>query len=123
MTWKVDFNGRTLDVDPTEMTGAELKRVKLLTGLSYRELINGIGAMDGEAILAIFYIAELRSNPDLKYTEYSGPPVRVVLENIGGFESAMDAVGKATGVTSETNGGQPSPSSIPDSSTESSTTG
>lgn len=116
MSWIVKWNGVDYDVDPNEFSTGELKRVKILTGLSYRQLLEGIQAIDAEAIGVLFYIVDWRGDPNLKYDGYSGPPMGLVVASMTGFADAMDELGKAlpdlpspTGTT-PTDGSPSSPS-------------
>lgn len=135
MTWIVEWQGREYDVDPAEFSGAELKLIKERTGLTYMKLLNAVAKeQDGEAICALFWIVDRRSNQDLKFSDYDGPPLKVVLTHFDGLLAAIDEAGKAMGAsekskdstetpTTQTDGGLSSPSSIPEPSTEPSTTG
>lgn len=127
MTWTVPWNGKDYDVDPTEFTGLELSRIKQRAGLSYRELVRDIGQFDGEAIRAVFWTVDYRTDSSLKFSDYEGPPLAVVIPYMDAFNDAMLAVGKALGMpdeTSATPGTPSSPSSTEaPSPTETSTTG
>jgi hypothetical protein len=114
VSWIINWNGVDYDVDPSEFTGGELKLVKERTGLRYSELVQNILAFDGEAICAIFWVAARRTNPELKFSEFDGPPLRLVMANLEGLNAAMDDLGKAMGMPDEenpeTNGSDSSPS-------------
>ena len=107
--------------------------VKERTGLRYMKLIEAaVQEQDGEAIAVLFWVVDRRTNPDLKFSDYEGPPLRVFLEAIPGFNQVVVNMGKAMGIpesemttilTTPTNGGPTSPSSTPDASTGPSTTG
>lgn len=129
MTWTVPWNGKEYDVDPTEFTGLELSRIKQRASLTYRQLVHEIGQFDGEAIRAVFWTVDVRDDPNLKFSEYGGPPLSVIFPHMDAFNDAMAAAGKALGMpdpdeTSETSGGPSSASSTEaPSPTETSTTG
>lgn len=108
MSWIVNWNGKEYDVDPTEFTGLELKKVKLRTNLTYKQLIAGIVDLDGEAINAVFWVVDQRENPELKFDTYEGPPMKVILPHLEAFNTAMEEVGKA--LTPATDGSQSSSS-------------
>lgn len=118
MSWIIPWNGVDHDVDPGEFTGREMKLVKDRTGLTYRTLIEAVAALDGEAVCALFWVVARRSDPDLKFTDFDGPPMKLVIDHFPEFGEVMDDLGKA--LTRATNG---SPSSPTDSDgTETSTT-
>lgn len=131
MSWIIPWNGRDYDVDPGEFSAGELKLIKERTGLRYMELLErATKEMDGEAICALFWIVDRRSNPDLKFSDYQGPPLKLILLHLDGYNAAMEELGKAMGIdektkatqTTPTDGGPTSPSSTPEPSTEPSTT-
>lgn len=130
MTWIVNWNGREYDVDPLTFSGLELSEIKLRTSFTFRKLIiEGIPDMDPDAIRALFWTVDRRSDPDLKFSEYGGPPAEVWLPTLPSFADSAaalaDGLGKAmpTTPTTETTGTPSSPSSTPPPSTEPSTTG
>jgi hypothetical protein len=110
VTWLVNWNGKEYDADPTEFSGLELKKVKLRTGLKYKELINGISHLDPDALNAVFWVVDQRENPDLKFDDYSGPSIKVVLPYMEAWNEAMEEVGKALTPATESNGSQSSSS-------------
>ncbi len=120
MTWLVQWNGEVYNVDPTDFDGLELSQIKKATGLDYQELIFGLGKLDSDAFRAVFWVVDRRKNAELKFSEYHGPTMGVILPHLDGLNEALEAVGKAMGL-SATNGGQPSPNST-DSSSETATT-
>lgn len=134
MTWIIPWNGKDYDVDPAEFSAGELKLIKERTGLTYMKLVTAaVTDLDGEAIAAMFWIVDRRSNPDLKFSDYDGPPLKLILINLDGYNTASEELGKAMGLpetpkvnpatlTTLTDGGSSSPSSTPLSSTEPSTT-
>lgn len=133
MSWIIQWNGKDYDVDPSEFTGLELKKIKLRTGLTYSKLMDAVAReQDGEAICALFWTVDRRTDPDLKFDTYEGPPLKLVLAALDGLNTAMEDLGKAMGIqekkaettqTTPTGGGQPSSSSTPPPSTDPSTTG
>jgi len=112
MTWLVTWNGREYDVDPSEFTGLELKLIKDRTNLSFRDLVNGIARFDGEAVQAVFWAVARRDEPDLKFSDFQGPPMKLVVANIAAFNDAMEELGKAADPdpSPETTGSGSSPS-------------
>lgn len=124
MSWIVNWNGVDYDVDPNEMNGTELKLVKQMTGMLYRDLVRAVLAFDGEAINAVFWIAVRRTSPDLKFSDFDGPPLKLVLANLDGLNAAMEEVGKAMGMPDEIpetsgSGSSPSTPDTPEPSTTS----
>lgn len=122
MTWLVTWNDKEYDVDPSEMSGFELKLVKDRTGLSFKQLVNGIGQIDGEAIMAVFWIAARREAPDLKFSDFQGPPIRLVVANLEGFNDAMEELGKLAPAPEETETSSSESSPSTSDTTEPSTT-
>lgn len=128
MSWIINWNGKDYDVDPSEFSGRELKEIKLRTQLTYSKLMEAVAReQDGEAICALFWTVDRRTTPDLKFDTYEGPPLKLVLANLDGLNTAMEELGKAMGVeettpTTETTGTPSSPSSSPPPLTEPSTT-
>jgi hypothetical protein len=112
VSWIVNWDGVDYDVDPTEFSGGELKLIKERTGLTFKKLTEALGELDGEAICALFWIAKRRTQPDLKFADFDGPPLKLFLANLDGFHAAMDELGKAMGMpeTPETSGSESSPS-------------
>lgn len=127
MTWTVPWNDKDYDVDPTEFTGLELSRIKQRAGFTFRQLVSAIGQFDGEALRALFWTVDYRTDPSLKFSEYDGPPLKVVLPHMKAFDDMIGDLGKAMGMpdaTSATPGGPSSSSSTEaPSPTETSTTG
>lgn len=119
MSWIVPWQGRDYDIDPSEFSGLELKQVKLRTSLTYKQLIQAVGQLDGEAICALFWTVDRRDNPDLRFEDYGGPPIKLIVAHLDGFEAAMDDLGKAIKETQPTSGspGSPSSSDTPETST------
>lgn len=128
MSWIVTWNDREYDVDPLGFSGLELSLIKQRTGMGFTKLMQeGIPDMDGDALRALFWVVDRRTDPELKFSEYGGPPLRVILPSLPGFiasaEQMADDLGKATTPTIETNGSPGSPNSSPPAETEPSTTG
>lgn len=126
MSWIVQWNGKEYDADPGEFSGLELKLIKERTGLGFWDLVKGIPRMDGEALRAVFWTVDRRSDPELKFSDYPGPSVRAIMPHLRAFGELVEELGKEVkSVASEMSGkpgGQDSPSSTPDVSTEPSTT-
>lgn len=114
MSWIVTWNGVDHEVDPAEFNGLELKLVKERTGLKYRDLVQGLLDSDGEAICAVFWVAARRLDPDLKFSDFAGPPLKLVMANLEGLSEALEDLGKAMGMPDEeipeTSGSDSSPS-------------
>jgi len=106
VSWIVPWNGKEYDVDPTDFDGLELSMIKRVAGYTYKELISAIADLDSDAIRAIFWTVDRRTNPDLTFGDYAGPSMKVVVPTISAFNDSMADLGKA--MTSGTNG---SPSS------------
>lgn len=109
MTWIVPWKGTDWDVDPTEFTGLELSLIKQRTSLSFSQIVEGVADLDGDSIRALFWTVERRNDPDLKFSEYDGPPVGIVIAHLTAFNVAMEEMGKA--LNPETDGFPDSPSS------------
>lgn len=128
MSFIVDWDGTEYDIDPNEFTGLELSEIKIRTTWSYRELIRELGGLDADAFRVLFWTVDRRASPDLKFSEYGGPPPRVYVPGFKAFISNVTGLlGKAVAdkeetPTTETNGG-PSSSSTTDGSPETITTG
>lgn len=131
MSQLVPFNSHELDIDLMELNGWELSQIKKRTGYSYQGLLDALKELDGDAIRVLFWVAELRHNPELKFDAYRGPKISFFMEHLSNLVPADVAaevegeLGKAEGETEtpsiETTGSQPSPSSST-ASTELSTT-
>ncbi len=117
MTWIVPWKGTDWDVDPTEFTGWELSQVKQRTGLSYMQLVDGVANLDGDAIRALFWTVERRNDPDLKFSDYDGPPLKTVIAHLAAFNEAMEEMGKALTPASPGSPGSPSSTDTPEPST------
>ena len=112
MTWIVDWNGTEYDIDPGEFTGRELSDIKKRTGFTYRDLMfEALPAFDAEAIRALFWVIDRRTDPGLKFDDYDGPPIKVFIANFAGFPPLVDDVGKVLiAAIPETNGSDSSQS-------------
>lgn len=111
MSHVVEWNGRKYDIDPTELTQMELKEIKKRTGLTFKGLVEGIGDLDPDTLLALFWVIDWRADQNVKFSDYEGPTLREVLphvnELIDVINTAMPSVGKET---SGTDGSPSSPS-------------
>lgn len=126
MSWKVNWNGREIDADPCGFSGLELQLVKERVGLGFWDLIRGIPKMEPDAVRATFWVAERREDQELKFSDYHGPSFRDLIPYLPAFRELVEELGKAVKTldeTSERPGGPDSPSSTPDASTETFTTG
>lgn len=127
MTWIINWNGRDYNVDPTEFSGLELKMVKERTGFNLTSLCNALAReQDGDALRVLFWVVDRRDNQELKFTDYHGPSLSVVIPHLDGLNASLDALtgdlGKARTQTTETSGGPTSPSSTPPTETGTYTT-
>jgi len=110
MTWLVNWNGTEYDIDPAELTGLEMAAIKQRAGFSYRQLMTeAIPDLDGDAIRVLFWTVDRRTNPDLKFSEYAGPPLKVFLGEFTQFVRLSEDLGKALTIP-ETPGSPSSPS-------------
>lgn len=129
MSCIVPWNGRDYDIDPLDLSGLELKEIKLRAGFTFKELIPAVGNLDADAVRALFWAVERRGNADLKFSDYEGPTMRTFLPHLPAWIANLTEgeVGKALGLTaesgetSETSGSPSSPtdSDGPDASTTS----
>lgn len=94
MSWIIEWNGTPYDVDPHEFSGRELSMVKLRTGLALRPLIQGVLDSDGDAIRVLFWVVAQRTEPELVFSDYDGPPVGLIVKNLPGLAKAMEELGK-----------------------------
>lgn len=113
MSRLLDWNGVEIDIDVTELDGWELSEIKKKVGLTYRDLIEGLQAFDGDSIRALFWIAERRHRPELTFGDYRGPTVKFLAAHMDalvpeGFGNDDDP-GKAGGEIPATNGSPSSP--------------
>lgn len=131
MSWTVTWNGKEYDVDPNEMSGLEMSLIKIRTGFNYTQLLDAIGELDADAMRVLFWTVDRRENKDLNFSEYDGPPMRVILEAVGSLGKHLvsdlkallpdeDAEGQTP--TTETPGGPSSPSGSPSTETATGTT-
>lgn len=109
----ITFNGVELDVDLMELTGWELSQIKQKAGFSYRELVRALMEWDGDAIRAMFWIAERRHRPDLQFGDYQGPTLGFAMKHASNFTPQVDdedgaEPGKAEGTTTTETPGSPS---------------
>lgn len=117
----VVFNGLELDVDIMELNGWELSQIKQKAGFGYRQLVAALMEWDGDAIRAVFWIAERRHRPDLQFGDYHGPTLGFAMEHAASFTPQVpddedgDELGKAAGATTPTTETPGSPSSPTDS--------
>lgn len=118
----IRFNDVDLDVDVMELNGWELSQIKKKAGFSYRELLAGLAEFDGDAIRALFWIAEVRHRPELAFSDYRGPTLGFVMRNVTSLAPQADndesdgdgTPGKETGETTPT--GPPGSPSSPSAS-------
>lgn len=114
MSWIVPWQGKEYDVDPADFSGIELSMIKQRTGYSFKTLMSEVADLDADAMRALFWTIDRRTDPELKFGEYPGPSMATVLPHIEGFTAAMNALteGKArtATTTTATSGSQSSPS-------------
>lgn len=111
MTWIVSWKGAEFDVDPSEFDGLELTEIKKRTTLNFQQLMDGLAQLDPEAIRAVFWTVERRADPELKFSEYRGPSMRVVIPTLPALIEAIDDLGKDLPETPGKTSSQPSPNS------------
>lgn len=111
MTCFVEWKGQTLDIDPMEFTGLEYSLIKQRTGLTYRTLVEGLKDNDGDAIRALFWVAMRRTDPELKFSEFEGPPLKFYLAQLDKLGAAIEETGKELNLSSSTSESDGSPSS------------
>lgn len=126
MTFAVDWDGTEYDIDPNEFSGLELSEIKIRTTWSYRDLVREIGGLEADAFRVLFWTVDRRENPELKFSEYAGPPPRVYVPHFKAFVGEVTgllgkAVPKAETPTTETSG-TPTSSNDTDGSPEPTTT-
>jgi hypothetical protein len=110
MTWIVNWDGREYDIDPAEFTGLEMAAIKQRAGFTYRQLMTeALPEFDGDAIRALFWTVDRRASPDLKFSEYAGPPIKVFRDGFVEFGRVLDELGKAIPQTPATSGSLSSP--------------
>ena len=114
MSLLIEWNGKTYDVDPEELTGLEAKAIQDHTGLDYPHLVMAGLSGEGDGIRALFWVIDRRDNPELRFADYPGPPMRVWRQLLAHFAVLADGLGKAAEVADTTiaaNGGAGSASS------------
>lgn len=111
MTWIVTWKGTDFDVDPSEFDGLELTEIKKRTGLTFNQVIDGLAHLDPEAIRAVFWTVERRANPELKFSEYPGPSMRVIIPAMTALNEAIEDLGKDLPEIPEKTSSPPSPDS------------
>jgi hypothetical protein len=112
VTYLVQWKGQELDIDPVDFSGLELGEIKRRTTYSFSQLITALRECDGDAVRALFWVAMRRTDPELKFGEFDGPPIRLFLQHIDGLGAAMDE-GLGKDQTTPASDGSP-PSSSPD---------
>src|SRR5688572_11795158 len=88
------WNDLDYEVDPSELLAAEMKLIKQRTGMGFSEMVHGLVTVDPEAVQAIFWINDHRRDPEIKFSEYSGPPLKVFVPSIPALSAAMEELGK-----------------------------
>lgn len=106
MTWLVQWNGKEYDVDPSEFTGLELSEIKIRIGQTFTQLLRGIPEFEPDVIRVLFWTVDRRTSPDLKFSEYAGPPMKIVVPELDAFTDRMGELGKSRrpNQTTETDG-------------------
>lgn len=127
MSFVVDWDGTKFDIDPNEFSGLELNEIKTRIGCSYTELLRQLTGLEPDAYRVLFWTVDRRTNPDLAFADYPGPPPRVYLPDYKRFTATIGKLlKKATAgletPTTETTG-FPSSSSTTDGSQPTTTTG
>lgn len=122
MSLIVQWEGRDYDLDLTGYSGRDLDALEQRTGETWRWSLVGMCSLKPNAVRSPFWLTDRRENPDLKWSEYDGPPVSVVMPHVPALRGIVDAVGKAIipPQVPDTGGSDDSPSTVdipPDSST------
>lgn len=121
MSLVITWQDRDYNVDPTELSTRELDLIYQRTSLTWPDLIKGGLRPDPNTVRALFWVIDQRADPNLKFSDYDGPSMRVWLPHLGEFKSIVGDLGKLMTEALETNGSGDSPSTV-DTAPESSTT-
>lgn len=117
MSLVIEWQGREYDVDLREFSQREMGLIEQKAGLDWQELLIGAWRMKPDALRALFWIVDRRSNPELTFGDYDGPPLWVWLEHVSEWKSIMDDLGKVIKAASgeevpEADGSESSPSDV-----------
>lgn len=96
MSLLIEWDGETYDVDPEEFTGLEAKLLEDHAGLDYPHLVYAVVSGSGDGVRALFWAVQRRDNPELKFADYPGPPMRIWRQLLPHFAVLADSLGKAT---------------------------
>lgn len=96
MSLIVEWNGKAYDVDPGELSQRELDLIEQRTGQTWREVLVGALRPEPNAVRALFWVVDRRDEPDLRYSDYDGPPMKVWLPKLAEYrEAVVEPLGKA----------------------------
>lgn len=114
MSWIVPFNGRDLECDPGLIDGIELGLIKRNTGLSTKNFVLALADLDGEAWRALFWIVERRDDDSVKFSDYRGPSLELIMEYAAGLQERIEymagkGLASQTATTTGTTGTPTSP--------------
>lgn len=112
MTLAIDWNGKTYDVDPNEFTVRELDLIEQKTGLNWSNLLLTALRFQPNAIRALFWLVDQRDQPDLKFSSYEGPPMKVWTPHVVEWAALVDDLGKLVKAANAASGSADSPSTV-----------
>ncbi len=111
MSLIIPWGGQEYDVDPAELTMAELREIKQRTGLGFLDLLSGLPQLDPDAVNGLFWTVDRRTVPDLKFAGYVGPRAADLLAHYGQITEWSVSLGKLLGITPDETGSPGSPNS------------
>lgn len=114
MTVKVEWLGKTYDIDPLEMSTREIDLIEQRTGLKLSDVASRF-LDEANAGRALFWIVDRREDPTLDFSTYDGPPMRIIVE-VGAefYRAVLGVLGKAAAALPSAEDGSPSsPSDTP----------
>lgn len=77
----IEWNGRQYNPDPTYLTMGEYEAISQRCDvIGLVDMIRRAARVDHIAWKAIFWAQDRRHDPDLKWSDYEGPTMRVVLK-------------------------------------------
>ena len=90
-----EWNGKVYDLDLTSYVGLELDELEKRTGETWRRTYVASLTLKPDGLRAPFWLTDRRADPGLKWSEYAGPPARVVMPHIESIRQALWGLGKA----------------------------
>jgi hypothetical protein len=104
----VTWDGNFYPVDPGEITLGEYTLVAQRSDVKgYRDMGTRLRNLDHEAWRALFWVHARRRDPDLKWSDFMGPPFKVIIQAAESWPTPDDEdgePGKAQEEPSETTG-------------------